>query len=36
MGRVVILSGNAGPFATAAAVIKDVLNIAAHPSWAAV
>jgi homoserine dehydrogenase len=36
MGRVVIRSGEAGLSATAAAVIKDVLNIAAHPSWLAV
>ncbi len=35
MGRVVIRSGKAGPFDTAAAVIKDVLNIVAHPSWIA-
>lgn len=31
MGRVVIRSGKAGPFATAAAIVKDVLNIVSHP-----
>jgi homoserine dehydrogenase len=36
MGSVVIRSGAAGPFDTAAAIVKDVLNIAAHPSWVAV
>jgi homoserine dehydrogenase len=36
MGRLVIRSGKAGPHATAAAVVKDVLNIAAHPSVIAI
>jgi homoserine dehydrogenase len=32
MGRFVIRCGKAGPYETAAAVVKDVLNIADHPS----
>ena len=36
MGRFVIRSGKAGPFATAAAVVKDVLNIAVHPAVLAI
>jgi homoserine dehydrogenase len=36
MGRFVIRSGKSGPFATAAAIIKDILNMAAHPPVLAV
>jgi homoserine dehydrogenase len=36
MGRFVVRSGKAGPFATAAAIVKDVLNMAIHPPVIAV
>lgn len=36
MGRLVIRSGKAGPFATAAAIVKDILNIVDHPPHLAV
>jgi homoserine dehydrogenase len=31
IGRFIIRNGNAGPYATAAAIVRDVLNITAHP-----
>ena len=36
MGRLVIRSGKAGPFATAAAIVKDILNIVDHPPHLAI